>query len=316
MLISFAAMLLGFILLAWSADNFAEHALSLGQQLQISNFIIGFVVLGFGTSAPELLVSGLAAWQGNPGLAIGNAIGSNTTNILLILGVTLCLIPLYLSKTVLRSNFLLLLIATAIFSTLLLDKQLNRFDGGVLISALLLSLFVLTRLNLFKTEETKPAKTPDEKSLSKLIISLIFTLVILLLSSKLVVWAAVSIAENFGISDLVIGLTIIALGTSLPELATCVASALKKNSELAMGNIIGSNIFNTLGVTGTASLITAYAVPQQIFTRDLPIMISATAALFLLAWIFARKNKIPRAFGAVSILAYVLYMFYIFQQSI
>jgi len=316
MLIPIAALILGFIMLAWSADNFAEHAISLGQQLHISNFIIGFVVLGFGTSAPELLVSGFAAWQGNPGLAIGNAIGSNITNILLILGATLCLIPLHLNKAVLRSNFLLLLVATTIFSVLLLDKQLNRFDGVILITALLLSLFTLTRLSFSKTETTTTEITTQKNSLAKLIIGLLFTLVILLLSSKLVVWGAVSIAEKFGVSDLVIGLTIVALGTSLPELATCVASALKKNSELVLGNIVGSNIFNTLGVTGTASLIATYAVPQQVFTRDLPIMLSATAALLLLVWLFAKKSKIPRAFGAPFILAYVLYMFYIFQQSV
>jgi len=316
MLIPIAALILGFIMLAWSADNFAEHAISLGQQLHISNFIIGFVVLGFGTSAPELLVSGFAAWQGNPGLAIGNAIGSNITNILLILGATLCLIPLHLNKAVLRSNFLLLLVATTIFSVFLLDKQLNRFDGVILITALLLSLFTLTRLSFSKTETTTTEITAQKNSLAKLIIGLLFTLVILLLSSKLVVWGAVSIAEKFGVSDLVIGLTIVALGTSLPELATCVASALKKNSELVLGNIVGSNIFNTLGVTGTASLIATYAVPQQVFTRDLPIMLSATAALLLLVWLFAKKSKIPRAFGAPFILAYVLYMFYIFQQSV
>ncbi len=316
MLIFIAALLLGFFMLAWSADNFAEHALSLGQELHISNFIIGFVVLGFGTSAPELLVSGFAAWQGNPGLAVGNALGSNTTNILLILGVTLCFIPLHINKSVLRSNFFLLLSATAIFSFLLLDKQLNRFDGTILIAALLLSLFTLTRLNFCGAEETTPTKTSNNGNLTKLIISILFTLVILLLSSKLVVWSAVSIAEKFGISDLVIGLTVIALGTSLPELATCVASALKKNSELVLGNIIGSNIFNTLGVTGTASLIATYSVPQQVLSRDLPIMLCATAALFLLAWVFASKNKIPRVFGTPFILAYALYMFYIFQQSI
>ena len=316
MLISLAALALGFIMLAWSADNFAEYALSLGKLLHISSFIIGFVVLGFGTSAPELLVSGFAAWQGNPGLAIGNALGSNTTNILLILGVTLCLIPLQLKKDVLRSNFFLLLVATVIFSILLLDKLLNRFDGIILISALFLSLFVLTRLNISNVEKTNSENTSNGYNLIKLTIGLLFTLVILLLSSKLVVWAAVAIAEKFGVSDLVIGLTIIALGTSLPELATCVASALKKNSELVLGNIIGSNIFNTLGVTGTASIIAAYSVPQQVITRDLPIMLGATAALFLLAWIFASRNKIPRAFGAPFILAYALYMFYIFQQSI
>ena len=142
MILFIAALIVGFSLLMWSADQFTDNALHLAQHLHISKFVIGIVVLGFGTSAPELLVSALSALQGSPGLAIGNALGSNTTNILLILGVTLCLLPLYINKRVLRRDFFLLIGATVLFTVLIIDKHLNQIDGIILIAALLLTLYL------------------------------------------------------------------------------------------------------------------------------------------------------------------------------
>lgn len=310
------ALVVGFLLLMWSADKFANNALQLGQHFHISKFVIGVVVLGFGTSTPELLVSGLSAWQGNPGLAIGNAIGSNTTNILLILGVTLCILPLSIDKRILRRDFFMLIGVTTWFTVLILDQKLNIVDGIMLVVALLLTLYLLTRFEQKERLRGGLTQAPAHKSLTSLLVGLLVGLTILLLSSKLVVWSAVSIAEHLGVSDLIIGLTIIAIGTSLPELATCVASAMKKHSELALGNIIGSNVFNTLGVTGTASLITVYSVPRQIYMRDLPIMLAATLVLFLLAWVFLPTRKIPRGFGILFIAAYCMYIFFIYQQTL
>jgi len=316
MLTFIIALAVGFSLLMWSADQFVEHALQLDQHFHVSKYVIGIVVLGFGTSAPELFVSALSAWQGNPGLAIGNALGSNTTNILLVLGVTLCIFPLYINARVLRKDFLLLLGATALFTVLILDHQLQLLDGVILIIVLLAMLYVLTTPEQNTTIQTEPKQVPTQKSLAAVLTGLALGLTILLLSSKLVVWGAISIAELLNINDLIIGLTVIALGTSLPELATCISSAMKKHSELAVGNIIGSNIFNTLGVTGIASLITTYSVPHELYERDIPIMWIATIMLFLLAWVFIRTKIIPRAFGILFIIAYLSYMYFLYQQSL
>ncbi len=316
MLTFIIALAVGFSLLMWSADQFVEHALQLDQHFHVSKYVIGIVVLGFGTSAPELFVSAISAWQGNPGLAIGNALGSNTTNILLVLGVTLCIYPLYINARVFRKDFLLLFGATALFSVLTLDHQLQLLDGVILIIVLLAMLYVLTTPEQNTTIQTEPKQVPTQKSLAAVLTGLALGLTILLLSSKLVVWGAISIAELLNINDLIIGLTVIALGTSLPELATCISSAMKKHSELAVGNIIGSNIFNTLGVTGTASLITAYSVPHELYERDIPIMWIATIMLFLLAWVFIRTKIIPRAFGILFIIAYLSYMYLLYQQSL
>ena len=314
MLLFIAALVIGFLLLMWSADSFTDNALDIAAHLNISKVVVGIVILGFGTSAPELLVSGISAWQGNPGLAIGNALGSNITNILLIIGITLCILPLFINKRVLRRDFSFLIGAMLLFSLLIIDKTLSLLDGILLVASLILVLYVLARFEMKEHAFDKLTPKPTDKKLTTLFIALLFGLIILLLSSKLVVWAGVSIAERFGVSDLIIGLTIIAFGTSLPELATCVASALKKHSELALGNIIGSNIFNTLGVTGIASIIATYTIPRQFYERDFPVMLLATFMLFLLAWIFMRKSIIPRVVGVFFISGYFAYITYIYLQ--
>jgi len=315
MLTFIAALGIGFLLLTWSANTFADNALLLGKHFNISKIFIGIVILGFGTSAPELLVSALSAWQGNAGLAIGNAIGSNITNILLVLGVTLCILAIRIDAELIRKNFLLLLAATALFSLLIFDQKLNFVDGVILTIALI---FILYLLSCFEeqTENSADDTSPAVNlALSKIVTGLFIGLVILLASSKIVVWSATEIAQQLGVSDVIIGLTIVAFGTSLPELATCVASAMKKHGELALGNIVGSNIFNTLGVTATASLITTYNLPEQIFTRDYPVMLITTGVLFLLVLIFLRKKFIPRGFGLLFITGYVTYIYLIYTQA-
>jgi len=313
MLIFIAALGIGFLLLMWSANIFADNALLLGKYFNIPKILIGIVILGFGTSAPELLVSAFSAWQGNAGLAIGNAIGSNITNILLVLGVTLCILAIKIDAALIRFNLSLLLAATVLFSLLIVDHKLTFFDGVILAGSLIFTLYLLTR---FEQQADQPeVDTSPTQDIAKTAIGLVLGLAILLASSKLVVWSATEIATNLGVSDLVIGLTIVALGTSLPELATCVVSALKKHSELALGNIVGSNIFNTLGVTATASLISSYALPNQIFSRDYPVMLITTGILFILVLIFLRKKQIPRIFGIFFLAGYFAYMTLIYTQS-
>ena len=314
MLIFIAALGIGFLLLMWSANTFADNALLLGQHLNISKILIGIVILGFGTSAPELLVSAISAWQGNPGLAIGNAIGSNITNILLVLGVTLCILAIKIDAKLIRKNFLLLLGATVLFSLLIFDHQLNFLDGVILFTALVITLYLLSRFENQIDKATDEAQS-HKKPVSLIIASLLLGLLILLVSSKMVVWSAIEIAQHLGVSDLIIGLTIVALGTSLPELATCIASAMKKHGELALGNIVGSNIFNTLGVTATTSLISSYKLPEQIFSRDYPTMLISTGILFFLVIIFLRKKFIPRGFGLLFIVGYLIYIYLIYTQA-
>lgn len=293
-----------------------SSASRLGQRLNISAYVIGILVLGFGTSAPELLVSAISAWQGNPGLAVGNALGSNITNILLILGVTLCVSPLYLHENSLRRDFIILIAGTALFAVLILDQQLQFHDGLILLASMVAILYYMTRRKLEEhvTEESRP--DPAEKKLAALWAGLLVSLAVLLLSSKLVVWSSLSLAKLLGISDLVIGLTMVALGTSLPELATCLASALKKRSELVLGNIVGSNIFNILGVVGTASVIASYPVPREIYTRDLPVMSGALAVLFLAVLAFQRNKKIPRGLSILFISSYLAYIFLFYLQTL
>lgn len=310
-----AALVAGFLLLAWSADQLVRSASQLGQRLKIPAYIIGFLVLGFGTSAPELLVSGISAWQGNPGLAVGNALGSNITNILLILGITLCVSPLYLHEDALYRDFIILIAATALFAVLIFDRQLQFHDGLILLVIMTAMLYYMTRRKLEgqALEEFTPACA--EKKLAALLAVLLVSLAVLLASSKLVVWSSISIAKLLGISDLIIGLTMVAFGTSLPELATCLVSALKKRSELVLGNIVGSNIFNILGVVGTASVITSYSVPREIYTRDLPVMSAVTAGLFLAVLALQRSKKIPRGLSIVFISSYFAYIFLIYLQA-
>jgi len=317
MYLSVAALVAGFLLLMWSADQLVNSASKLGQHLKISGYIIGFLVLGFGTSAPELLVSAFSAWQGNPGLAVGNALGSNTTNILLILGIALCVSPLYLNKYDLHMDFMIIIAVTSLFAGLIFDQQLQFYDGLILLVVLVVILAYRMRHESGKQIQERLAQPPsNQSSLASLLTRLLVSLAILLISSKLVVWSSVSIAKYMGISDLVIGLTIVAIGTSLPELATCVASALKRHSELILGNIIGSNIFNTLGVVGTASLISAYAVPRGVYTRDLPVMSGATAMLFVLVLVFLRIGKIPRSISILFISSYIAYIFLVYHQAL
>ena len=315
MLLFTAALVAGFLLLMWSADQLVNSASQLGQRFNIPAYIIGFLVLGFGTSAPELLVSGLSAWQGNPGLAIGNALGSNITNILLVLGVTLCVSPLYLYKNALLRDFVILIAATALFSVLIFDQQLQFFDGLILLIIMVAILYYMARSELEDQASKKSTLSSSEKNMTVLLAGLLISLAVLLLSSKLVVWSSIAVAKFLGISDLIVGLTIVAIGTSLPELATCLASALKNRNELILGNIVGSNIFNTLGVVGTAGVITAYSVPREIYTRDLPIMLGATAVLFLSVLTFQHIKKIPRGLSILFISSYIVYIFLIYLQA-
>lgn len=286
---STAAIVIGLALLVWSADRFVLGASATARDLGVSPMLIGLVIVGFGTSAPEMLIAAFAAWQNDPGLGIGNAVGSNIANIALILGGAALLRPLISGSRILTRELPLLIGATILAVVLMLDQQLARFEGLILLLALVVTLGVLVRQGIAERDSGDPFATemtsqiPTDIPLRSAVWWLIIGLVLLLVSSRMLVWGGVNIAEALGVSDLVIGLTVVAIGTSLPELAAAVASALKGEHDLIIGNVIGSNLFNTLAVLGLPALIAPGLVPPEVIRRDLPVMGALTLLVVLIA---------------------------------
>ncbi|MDQ7012008.1 MAG: calcium/sodium antiporter, partial [Mariprofundaceae bacterium] len=273
--------------------------------------IIGLTIVGFGTSAPEMLVSAVASWQENPGLAIGNAIGSNITNIALILGATSLIAPLSVHSSALRREFPVLLLIMFVALGLMLDGELGRMDGALLGIGLGAMLIWLVRLGMRDRRDPMQsefdAEIPSHMPMLHALLWLVLGFAVLVAGSRLLVWGAVNVAQAFGISDLVIGLTIVALGTSLPELAVSVMSALKKEHDIAMGNVIGSNMFNLLGVLAMPGLIAPGLFPPEVLTRDFPVMIGLTLMVAAMGYGLRGPGRINRLEGAVLLCAYIAY---------
>ena len=321
MLLAYSSIIIGFILLAWSADRFVLGSSAMARNFGISPLIIGLTVVAFGTSFPEMLISGVAAWEGNPSLAIGNAIGSNITNIGLVLGTTALIIPLTVHSDTLQREFPVLFIVMIFTLLLLIDNELGRLDGFLLIIGILVLLYWIVRLTI-RTRKTDPIKAefaveiPYHMPTNKAVTHFLVGLVILFISSKILVWGAIAIAKSFGISDLVIGLTIVAIGTSLPELAASITSAIKKEHDIAVGNIIGSNMFNLLAVIGIAGVIHPVSFVPEVLTRDFLLMFVLTAGLFAMAYGFRRSGHISRWEGGILLLTWLGYLVYLYQTSI
>jgi cation:H+ antiporter len=306
------AVIAGFILLVWGADRFVAGAAGAARQLGISTLIIGLTIVGFGTSAPEMLVSAMAAYGGNPGLSIGNAIGSNITNIALILGLTAVYIPLTVRSETLRRELPLLMAIMLVSVGLLADRELDRIDGILLLLALVGFLAWLVRLGMSsKTSDPIIAEfqeqIPEDMPLGKAFFWLLAGLVVLLGSAQMLVWGSVNIAEAFGVSDLVIGLTIVAIGTSLPELAASIVAARRGEHDIAIGNVLGSNIFNLLAVMGLPGVIRPGPIPPEVLSRDFPVMIFLTLLFFGLAYGIGGTGRIGRFSGAVLLACFVGY---------
>lgn len=303
----------GFLMLAWSADRFVDGASAIALNLNISPLVIGLTIVSLGTSAPEIIVSGMAAWQGNSGLAVGNAIGSNIFNIALVLGITALIMPLNVHSSIIRRELPVLLLVTGFAWMLLVDGMLGRMDGGLLLVGMTVMLGWTTWVGL-KTQTTPdPMGTefaeemPTGIGIGRAFFLLATGALVLLISSRLLVWGAVSVAQALGISDLVIGLTIVALGTSLPELAASVTSALKREDDIAIGNIIGSNIFNLLAVLGLPGLINPIRIDSMVLSRDYPVMLGLTLMLFVMAFGIRGPGRLNRVEGAVLLMAFVAY---------
>lgn len=320
MLIASLAILAGLALLVWSADRFVEGSAATAGHFGMPPLLIGMVVVGFGTSAPEMVVSALAASQGNPGLALGNAYGSNITNIALILGITAVIAPIAVHSQVMRKELPILALVTLAAAWLLFDGELSRLDaaGLLVLFALLLGWSIWSGMrktdDAFATEmdaELAAHPMPTRNAMLWLVVGL----VLLIISSRVLVWGAVDLATRFGVSDLVIGLTIVAIGTSLPELASSIIAARKGEHDLALGNILGSNLFNTLAVVGIAGSIAPMAVANEVLIRDIPVMVGLTLALFVLGYGFRGPGRINRVEGAGLLAVFVGYTAYLLSTT-
>ncbi|UCE90668.1 MAG: calcium/sodium antiporter [Pseudomonadota bacterium] len=311
MLLAGAAVVTGFALLLWGADRFVFGASATADRLGVSPLIIGLTIVGFGTSAPEMIVSAVAAWQGNSGIAVGNAIGSNIANIALVLGTTAVVCPLVVRSETLRREYPLMFLVMLLALVLLLDGQLSRIDGVVLLAGLALMGYWVVRIGKRKSREDPLTEEFDHEiphtSMTRALLWLAAGLVLLLASSRLLVWGAVNLAQAIGVSDLIIGLSVVAIGTSLPELAASLVSALRKEPDIAIGNVIGSNIFNLLAVLGLPGVIAPLSLAPEVLQRDYPVMIALTVALFVMAFGFRGDGRITRIEGVLLLLAYAGY---------
>lgn len=305
------AVLFGLLWLVWSADKFVEGAAATALHFRMPPLLIGMLIIGFGTSAPEIVVAVLASLQGNPGLALGNAYGSNITNIALILGVTALLSPIAVHSRVLHRELPILVAATGLAWWLLSDGEFSSANAGV--QLVLFSIFLgwtvweglLVRRDALSEEY---AQEIPHMPLRAGLFWLVLGLIMLVVSSRLVVWGAVGIAQAFGISDLVIGLTVVAVGTSLPELASSISAVRKGEHDLALGNVIGSNLFNTLLVAALAGAILPHRVDPALLARDLPVLMTLTGGLFVMAFgIVGGRGRINRVSGALLATSFVAY---------
>lgn len=332
MILSIVAIVVGLVLLVWSADRFVDGAVGVAQFFGMSTFLIGMVIVGFGTSAPEMVVSVLSALNDTPQLALGNAYGSNIANIALILGVTALIIPVVVQKQAMSRDIPILIAMTVLTVFLLIDGNVSRMDGIVLLLAFvaIMAFNIMSELRQ-KRKRKKSAAADDldseygsaEKvSIVRSSLLLLMGLLLLIVSSRMLVWGAVNVAQALGVSDLLIGLTIVAVGTSLPELASSIAAARRGENDLAVGNVIGSNIFNTLVVVGLASVIAPIqAADPEVMSRDVPIMSALTLFLFLICIPVKKKygkrvSGFGRIGGALFLSLYVAYLVLLGIQTV
>jgi cation:H+ antiporter len=316
------ALILGLVLLVWSADRFVDGSAIAARHYGLPPLLIGMIIVGFGTSAPELLVSALAAFQGNPGISLGNAYGSNIANIGLILGLTALINPIKVHSTVLRKELPILTIITVLLVLIISDLELSRLDSVILLlvfSGLITWTVYQGLKRKSDTLATEIETMSDIRTMPfKRAIFWLFTgLLLLIVSSRVLVWGAIEFAHVLGVGDMIIGLTIVAVGTSLPELASSVSAARKNEHDIALGNILGSNLFNTLAVVGIAGTIHPFSLEKEILSRDMPIMIALTISLFIIGYGFkGRQGRINRFEGAALLMVYIIYTAWLISKII
>lgn len=310
MLVAILAVISGLALLVWSADKFVDGAASTARYFGMPSLLIGMVIVGFGTSAPEMVVSALAATQGNPGIALGNALGSNITNIALILGLTAVISPIAVQSKILRKELPLLMGVTLLAIGLLWNLDISKWDAIILLAGFAAFMGWSIWQGMQKKPDSLATEVEQEVSqhtmpLKTAILWLVLGLILLVASSRLLVWGAVEIAQAFGVSDIIIGLTIIAVGTSLPELASSIIAIRKNEHDLALGNVIGSNLFNTLAVIGIAGAIHPLTIESEVLWRDAMFMGVLTLSLFIVSYGFKGQGRINRVEGSILLLSYI-----------
>jgi cation:H+ antiporter len=320
-IIHLLAIIVGLGLLVWSADRFVLGGSATAHNLGVPTLIIGMMIMGFGTSAPEIFVAIIAALQDNPSVALGNAIGSNIANIGLVVGIAAVIAPLSVSSKILKREYPILFAITALVFVLIVDLDLTRWDGAILLCAMgaLLGWMLWLSKNSGGPDpliSEFESELPPDMSTAKALAWTGFALVILIASSHALVWGAVELAHKFGVSDLVIGLTIIAVGTSLPEVAVSVSAALKKEHDIVIGNVIGSNMFNSLAVIGIAAAIDGSTLQSVVLSRDFAMMLGLTVTLFIMAYGFRNTRSINRYEGSLLLLAYAGYMVWLYFTDI
>ena len=306
------AVVVGLVLLVWGSDRFVLGASATARNLGVSPLVIGLTIVGVGTSAPEALVSATAALRGNPAVSIGNALGSNIANIGLVLGVTALVRGVMVRSKIFRLEFPIMFGVMGLAWLLLGDGRLDEGDGLILglafIMLLLFMVVVAVRARRSDPLQREFAKEiPADIDTAMALLWFAVGLAALLLGAQAIVWGAVGIARSFGVSDLLIGLTVLAIGTSLPELAASVTSVLKNEPDIAVGNVIGSNMFNLLPVLAIPGLIAPTAVPPEALQRDFPVMLTLSVALLVMAWGFRGIGRIARWEGGVLLLAFIGY---------
>lgn len=312
MLIPILQIIAGFVLLIWGADRLVVGASALARNAGISPLVIGLTIVGFGTSAPELVTSAVASIQGNPALAVGNAIGSNIANIGLILGLTAIIYPVQVHSGVLTREAPVLLVIMAITFLLMFNLELSRLDGVILAVALIaLTLWMihlgLSAMSTDPLSQELEAEIPSDMPTQRAAMWTGIGLIVLPISSKILVDGAVTLALLWGIPEVIVGLTVIAFGTSLPELAAAATSAMKKEDDLAVGNILGSNMFNLLGVLGIAALVHPLSIDPALLERDVTAMFIITL-LFLGLYFWPGLNgRISRFGGIILLCSFIIY---------
>ncbi|KPM80216.1 MULTISPECIES: calcium/sodium antiporter [unclassified Pseudoalteromonas] len=320
MVTSFVILIIGFAALVWSADRFVYGAAALAKNMGIPTLIIGLTVVAMGSSAPEMMVSASAALADKTDTAVGNAVGSNITNILLVLGVTALLRPLSVSSMTLKREMPLVLLISVAAWYVFSDNYFSFAEGIALMIAFAVFIGGLVIVSLRAKNQDDPfvseacEDVPNDVSTKSAVFWLVIGMILLPISSHFLVESAVDIAKYFGLSDLVIGLTIIAIGTSLPELAACIAGVLKNEDDLALGNIVGSNIFNLLAVLPLAGIINPSIIDPSAANRDALIMIAATIVLIAMSLNFKGARRINRVEGCFLLIAFIAYQGYIFSQ--
>lgn len=309
------AVIAGLVVLVWSADRFVIGAAASARLLGMSPLLVGLTIVSIGTSAPEIFVSTMATLDGAGNMAVGNALGSNITNIALVLGVTALISPIPLKRALLRKELPLLVLVSIIGGLTLMDLKLDLIDAGILLTTLIVALYLIFQ----DTSDSGEALIDEDESAAiesttagAAAFWLITGLVALMISSKALVWGATGIATAMGISDLIIGLTIIAIGTSLPELAASIASALRQHHDIAIGNVIGSNTFNLLAVMPIPGIIATTVVEPMALYRDFAVMMGLTILLVGLFILGYRRGILGRLFGAILLVSYVAYLVFLY----